>query len=112
MTLSIAEAEAALSGAGALPVRKSTVHKSRAAIKQAVELPWCGLAGRYPGLSLETIEGPGDGYNAWLRVYLPKNLTSQRQDVQHTAFVLADEFDNKTSIAVLPIVQEKEPVHG
>jgi hypothetical protein len=63
-------------------------------------------------MNLGTIEGQGDGHDAWLRVYLPKNLTFQRQDVQHTAFVLADEFDNKTSIAVLPIVQEKEPVHG
>jgi hypothetical protein len=63
-------------------------------------------------LNFETIETPGDGYDAWLRVYLPKNLTSRRQDVQHTAFVLADEFDDKTSIAVLPMVQDKEPVHG
>jgi hypothetical protein len=89
------------------------MRKTKQAIQGAVRSLTSELDSRFPGLSFETIERPGDGYDAWLRVYLPRARLSERDKIQHEAFELASEFDEKTSVAILPMIREaKEPVHG
>lgn len=88
------------------------MRKTKEAIRKVVQSLSSELEGRFPGLGFETIEEPGDGYDAWLRVYLPDTFEGQTEFVKDIAFKLADELDQETTVAVLPMVRRKEAVHG
>jgi len=88
------------------------MRKSRKSVDLVVEELSSQLERKFPGLSFETIHQPGDGYDAWLRVYVTPDQKPRMQKIRYAAYELADDFDDKTSVAIMPMIREKEPVHG
>jgi len=89
------------------------MRKTKQAIRNALDELSAEMTAQFPGLDFETVEHPGDGYDAWLLVYTNDEQDKSVMKTRYAAYDLADALFRRTGISLMPMIRnQKEPVHG